>query len=146
TPPTISTITDKTINEDTATDTIDFTIYDEQTDANSLGLSKSSSNPTLVPDSNIVLGGSGENRTVKITPAADEYGTTTITLTVSDGTLSSQTSFDLTVIPVNDMPSFTTGPNITSAEDDPPQTISGWATDISAGPSNESGQIISFLI
>ena len=44
-----------------------------------------SSNPTLVPNANIVFGGSGANRTVTLTPAPDQTGNSTITLNVSDG-------------------------------------------------------------
>ena len=47
----------------------------------------SSSNAALVPDANIVFGGSGANRTVTVTPLADVFGTATITVTVvSQGT------------------------------------------------------------
>src|SRR6185295_9988115 len=54
-------------------------------------------NPTLVPLGNLVLGGSGANRTVTVTPAAGQSGTATITVTVSDGTLSASNSFVVTV-------------------------------------------------
>ena len=49
-------------------------------------MTRGSSNPALVPAANIVFGGSGANRTVTITPAANQSGTATITLTVTDGT------------------------------------------------------------
>lgn len=52
----------------------------------------------------------------------------------------------LTVTPVNDPPSFTAGSNEAVDEDGGPQTVSGWATDISAGPSNESGQTLTFQV
>ena len=42
-----------------------------------------------------------------ITPAANQNRSTTITLTVSDGTASAQTTFQLTVTPVNDPPVIT---------------------------------------
>jgi hypothetical protein len=51
----------------------------------------------LVPNANIVFGGSGANRTVTVTPAAGQSGIATITVTVSDGQLSTPTSFQLTV-------------------------------------------------
>jgi hypothetical protein len=69
-----------------------------ETDAATLTLSGSSSNTTLVPNANIVFGGSGANRTITVTPAAGQSGTATITLTVTDansGTASD--SFVLTV-------------------------------------------------
>ena len=70
--PTISDVTDKTTNEDTATAAIGFTVGDVETAAASLTVTGSSSNSTLVPTANIVFGGSGANRTVTITPAANQ--------------------------------------------------------------------------
>jgi C1A family cysteine protease len=105
TAPTISDIANQTVNEDVSTSTMSLTIGDAETPADSLVLSKSSSNLTLVPLANIVFGGSGTARTVRVTPAANQYGTATITLTVTDaGGLSASDSFILTVNPVNDAP------------------------------------------
>ena len=42
-------------------------------------------NPTLVPNANVLVGGSGANRTVTVTPVTGQSGTSTITLTVNDG-------------------------------------------------------------
>ena len=95
--PTISDIAAQTIAAGANTGAIAFTISDTQTPASSLVLSKSSSNTTLVPNSNIVFGGSGENRTVTVTPASGQTGTATITVTVSDGSLTGSDSFLLTV-------------------------------------------------
>jgi hypothetical protein len=50
----------------------------------SLTVSGSSNNTTLVPNANIVFGGSRANRTVTVTPAANQTGSAT-TVTVSDG-------------------------------------------------------------
>jgi hypothetical protein len=97
TSPTISTIANQTTNEDTATSAIAFTVGDLETAAASLTVSGSSSNTTLVPNANVVFGGSGASRTVTVTPAAGQSGTATITVTVSDGTLSTPTTFVLTV-------------------------------------------------
>ena len=81
----------------TAVGPLNFTVGDVETAAGSLTVSGSSSNTTLVPNGNIVFGGSGANRTVTVTPAAGQTGTATITVTVSDGQLSTPTSFQLTV-------------------------------------------------
>src|SRR5207237_1172897 len=97
TPPTIADIADRSINQDTSTGAIPFTIGDAETAASSLLVNGSSSNPTLVPNSNIVFGGIGSNRTVTVTPAANQFGTATITVTVSDGSLSASDTFLLTV-------------------------------------------------
>jgi plastocyanin len=106
TPPTISTINARTINEDTSTGAIAFTIGDAQTAATSLTVFGGSSNTTLVPVSNIVFAGSGANRTVTVTPAANRNGSTTISVGVSDGTAATTTTFTLTVSAVNDAPTI----------------------------------------
>jgi hypothetical protein len=115
--PTLSDISDQTTDEDTATGAISFTVADPETAADSLNLSATSSNPTLVPNDNISLGGSGTNRTVTVTPAANQSGTATITVTVSDGSLNSSDTFDLTVNPVNDAPTVSDISDQTTDED-----------------------------
>jgi hypothetical protein len=104
--PTISNLTDQTINEDASTGTLSFTIGDVETAAASLTVTRASSNTTLVPTANIVLGGSGASRTVTVTPAAHQFGTATITVTVSDGEASVDDSFLITVNAVNDAPTI----------------------------------------
>ena len=95
--PTITRIANQTINVNGTTGPLSFTMGDVDTAVGSLTLSGNSSNPTLVPSGNIVLGGSGANRTVTVTPAAGQSGTATITVSVSDGTLSASNRFVLTV-------------------------------------------------
>src|SRR5882724_3834407 len=107
TAPTISSIAPQTVNEDTATGAISFTVGDAETAPGSLTVTGSSSNPTLAPNGNVVFGGSGANRTVTVTPAANQNGTATITVTVSDGQQSTSTTFQLTVNAVNDPPTIT---------------------------------------
>ena len=97
TAPTISNITNKSTTAGTSTGAIPFTVGDAQTAPGSLTLTRTSSNTALVPNGNIVFGGSGANRTVTVTPAAGQTGSTTITVTVSDGALTAQDSFNLTV-------------------------------------------------
>src|SRR5262249_37442290 len=64
---------------------------------NSLTVSGSSNNQTLVPDANIVLGMvDATHRNVTVTPAAGQSGGATITISVSDGSLSAQDTFLLT--------------------------------------------------
>jgi hypothetical protein len=104
--PSISTFSNLAINEDTNTGPIAFTISDEQTPADDLIVTASSSNPTLVPNGNIILGGSGTNRALFITPAANQNGTATVSVVVSDGVLSRTNSFVLTVNSLNDLPSI----------------------------------------
>ena len=65
-----------------------------------LTVTASSSNPTLVPNANIVVGGSGVSRTVTVTPAANQTGTATITITGGDGVSTASDTFVVTVNPV----------------------------------------------
>jgi Ca2+-binding RTX toxin-like protein len=64
--------------------TMNLTISDAEGDA--LTLSGSSSNTGVVPNANIVFGGSGNNRTVAITPVlGSTIRAATVTVTVDDG-------------------------------------------------------------
>lgn len=145
--PTIAAIADQTINEDSNTGAISFAISDVETAASSLTLSATTSNATLVPLSNITFGGSGTARTVQVTPVADLSGSATIAVTVSDGVASASEPFVVTVFAVNDVPSFTKGADQNLVEGNTtPQLISGWATNISPGPPNESSQTVTFQV
>ena len=115
--PTISDVADQATEEDTATGSIGVAIADVETEAGALELSASSDNTSLVPDANIVLGGSGGNRTMTITPASNQNGSATITLTVSDGTASASDTFTLTVNAVNDVSTISDVANQTTDED-----------------------------
>jgi len=91
---------------------------------------------------------------LSFTTAANKNGIATITLVLHDdgGTLnggvdtSTPQTFIITVTPVNDAPSFTKGANQTVLEDCGPQTVSGWATSITAGPADEAGQTLDFMV
>jgi hypothetical protein len=112
TAPTISSIANQTTAQNTLTSPLAFTVADAQTAPGSLAVTASSSNPALLPNGNIVLGGAGANRTVRLTPAANQAGTVTVTLTVTDGALSATSSFSLTVTaPANTPPTLSLVPN-----------------------------------
>lgn len=96
-PPTIGTINNQTILYNSSTGVLPFTINDPETAASALVVTAGSSDTHLVPEANIVLGGSGNSRTVSITPAAGQGGTATITLYVSDGTDTSERTFTVEV-------------------------------------------------
>ena len=141
-PPTISNIVDQSTNEDTPL-TVAFTVGDVDSGTASLVVSATSSNQTLVPDANLIPGGSNGNRTLTITPAGNQNGTATITVTVTDSNnLSASDSFLLTVTAVDDPPTFTLAGNPPLVlEDAGAQTVANFATNISAGP-DESGQTL----
>ncbi len=121
--PVISDILPQTINEDTVLGPLPFIIGDAETAAGSLTLTASSSAPALIPNANILFAGSVSNRTVRITPATNQSGSATITVTVSDGLLTAFDTFLVTVNPVNDLPTISDSPNRTINEDTPTPTI-----------------------
>jgi subtilisin family serine protease len=98
--PTITDITDKTTPQDTPI-VVNFTVGDVETPVGSLIVSSTSSNPSLVPDANIVNGGSGAGRNITITPVTDQFGTAIISVTVNDGSATKTDTFQLRVLAVN---------------------------------------------
>lgn len=111
TAPTISDLGNRTVGSGANSGAIAFSVGDSQTAAASLVVTASSSNQTLVPDANIVLGGSGTNRTISLQPAVGQSGVATITVRVSDGSLSASDSFVLTVTAPNTPPTISDIPN-----------------------------------
>ncbi|HEY2163697.1 MAG TPA: Ig-like domain-containing protein, partial [Gemmatimonadaceae bacterium] len=88
------------------------------------------------------------------TSAPDVFGTATVTVQLHDngGTAnggvdaSAAQTFTLTVSPINHAPTFTKGAGQTVLEDAGAQAVSGWATNVSAGPSNEAAQALDFIV
>ncbi len=96
--PTITEVADITLNAGTASGAIAFDYSDVETPRNQLILTKVSSNPTLIPENNIVIVGTQ----MRIVPVGSLSGTAEITLTVTDlGTpaASNSTTFLVTVLP-----------------------------------------------
>jgi hypothetical protein len=102
-PPTIASISDQTSNEDLPL-TVNFTVGDVDTGPNNLNISVVADNPVLVPSTGLTIGGNGANRVLMIQPATNQAGTTRVTITASDGELSTSRSFNLAVNAINDPP------------------------------------------
>jgi PKD repeat protein len=80
------------------------------------------------------------------TPPADFNGSDSFTYTANDGTSNSAAAtVTVTVSAVNDEPSFTSGGNITVAENSGAYSAP-WATNISMGPANEAAQTGTFIV
>ncbi len=83
------------------------------------------------------------------TPVANANGSgrSSFTFKVNDADLGTVSAvMTINVTPVNDAPSFLKGSNQTVLEDAGAQSVVGWATSLSKGPSDESGQTLSFVI
>ncbi|MEI9863797.1 MAG: hypothetical protein WDN00_04435 [Limisphaerales bacterium] len=95
--PTISEIPNQITYSNLPVSGIAFTVGDAEGD--SLTFSNASSNPTLLPANNIIITGSGTNRTVTLIPVTDQTGVSTVTFYLSDGFNTTSTSFVLSVSP-----------------------------------------------
>jgi hypothetical protein len=86
--------------------------------------------------------------TLTFTPAHDANGVAHVTVVASDddGASSAPQTFTITITSVNDPPTFTAGADQDVMEDAPARTVTGWATGISPGPADESGQAVDFLL
>lgn len=102
-PPVVSAIADVTIDEDTDTGALAFSLVDYDTDVATVLLAGESSNPALVLPSGIAFVGTGASRTVRVTPLANASGTAIIAVIAADLAGASSTNvFQLTVLPVID--------------------------------------------
>ena len=98
-------------------------------------------NPSDPPNGTVNLNSDG---TFTYTPDSDFNGSDSFTYEAYDGVAATTATVTITVTPVNDAPSFTSGGNVTAsvaAGYDQP-----WATGLSAGPTDEFGQALSFVV
>lgn len=97
-PPVFSSIGPQTIQTGESTGPISFTLADDLDSAASLNPFAVSSDTNVIPAENILLGGSGGNRTVTVS-AGNQVGSATITLYAVDSqSLTGSTAFVVTVL------------------------------------------------
>ena len=82
--PTIVGLANQTLPQDTSSPVLTFQVSDGDSGANAVTVTATSSDPTIIPAAGIVLGGSGANRTLQITPAAEVFGNAMITIRAAD--------------------------------------------------------------
>ncbi len=131
-----------TIAEDSGTTTI--TVLSNDTDPDPGQVLTVTSVGSAAHGVTSILGG---GLAVNYAPEANFYGTDSFTYTIADGRGGTDTAtVTATVAEVNDAPSFTKGTNPSVNEDAGLQTAAGWATNLNAGPANESGQLLDFIL
>lgn len=155
-PPTINPISDLVVNEDAPQQTVNLSGITPGAEVQAIMITASSSVPTLIPTPTITYTSPSATGTLKFTPAPNEYGSATITVNVrdagQDGNFNTAddavttTSFLVTVNSVNDAPTFNILGNQGVTFNSPAQTVNNFATAISVGPSNETGQAIAFTV
>src|SRR5262249_25114371 len=121
-PPVPVHVLDQVTPEDTPL-AVPVTIGDVETSADSLTLTAVSADPSIVAPSGITYGGSGSNRVVTLAPVPNAFGSTRITLNLSDGTTNVSDSFLLTVQSVNDPPTLDPISNVTVIEGSGPRQL-----------------------
>ena len=121
--PTITSIENQVIPEDSASDVLSFTIGDVESAVGNLTVTVNSSRLDLIPLANITLSGTGANRGIKVTPLANRNGSCEISVSVSDGAKTTVMTFVVTVTPVNDAPTITGFAARTTLEDTPTGAI-----------------------
>ena len=96
--PTVGAIPNQITSLDTPTPAVPFAVSDAEGDP--LTITKTSSNPGLVPLGNIAIGVAGPGSSnVVVTPAAGQSGVSYITISASDGHNTTSSSFAVTVTP-----------------------------------------------
>jgi len=96
---------------------------------------------------NVSVTGSGTNRTLVFAPLTNAIGTNAITVTVDDGSLTNSVTITNAILWVNQAPSFNLAvPTITVDEYNVAISLANVATNIQAGPTNESGQTVTFVV
>lgn len=149
TPPTISSITDRTITEDFAPFQIPFTISDGEAGLDcQTSVTLLSSNASLVSTSEMQLSGAAPNCVLQISSQPNKFGSTNISLVVSDGSVQVTEIFNLNVLPVNDPPTisaFTDATVTTNSTyivdftiDDSDSTLTCSSSHVSVSSSNSS--------
>ncbi len=156
--PTLDAISDLTIDEDAAEQTINLAgIGAGPLESQSLRVTTTSDNTGLIADPTVTYTSANATGSLAFTPVADQSGPSTITVTVEDAGLdndlattadnaSFSRTFDVVVNPVNDEPTFVPGGDQTVNEDSGAQIVSDWATDINEGAADEISQTLSFTV
>ncbi|HHS14371.1 MAG TPA: T9SS type A sorting domain-containing protein [bacterium] len=117
-PPCISEFSNIVMPEDSSV-VLPFTVWDEETHADNLTVWAVSSNTDLIPDSGLIITGTGTQRNLTITPSPDSSGTSHITVGVSDGNSTTETVFTVEVTPVNDPPRIVSSDSVEATQGRP---------------------------
>lgn len=119
----------------------------------SSGITLSGTDPETSPLTFTVISGpaqgsiSGQAPNLIYTPSPHYFGTDVITYQAKDGQRTSAlATVSITVNPVNDAPSFLSGPDQQATDESGTLQIPAWATAISPGPANETSQKLHFVI
>jgi hypothetical protein len=137
-------LTNETILENAHTNlSMPFTLFDPLTTNFNVSCTSSATNVL-----NVSVTGTGAVRTLLFAPVTNAFGSNiTVTVTADDGTLTNSATVVANVIWVNQAPSFNLAiSSYTVSQFDVSVSIANAITNILAGPTNESGQTVSFIV
>ncbi len=97
-PPTLSPIGAQSIVQNQLSFPIPFIVGDAESATSNLFPSAFAANPVLLPSAGFFFSGTASNRTLRILPGSNQFGSTTVTLFLSDGTNVVNTMFPVTVL------------------------------------------------
>jgi hypothetical protein len=128
--PQIVGLANQTLPQDTTTPVLTFQVSDADSGPNAVTVTATSSDPTIISAAGIVLGGSGANRTLQITPVADAIGSAMITIRAVDPDgLAAQQALGVTVNGVFVSFTNTLIDIFGNAENDEPLSLRGFTLD-----------------
>jgi len=124
--PTLGAIGAQTIDQDTSTGAVSFTVSDD-TGPGGVTLTAASSNATVIPAEGISLGGTGGSRTITLVPSEDATGQTNVTITAKDSQgLTTTGTFAVTVRSVEKSILTYATTTFAQSESDTPAPVSGF--------------------
>jgi hypothetical protein len=95
------------MNEDTTSPALAVTVTDPDDALATLNVTATSDNTVVLPAGGVLLSGSAGTYTLRLTPAAEQSGFSTVTVSATDAAGNNSTrSFLVTVIAVNDAPTL----------------------------------------
>jgi subtilisin-like proprotein convertase family protein len=118
--PTLDALGDLVLDEDAGLQTVNLTGIDSgaANEPQTLTVMAACSNLTLIPQATVVYTSPQTSGILVFTPAENQWGAATITVTVSDGISTTARAFQVTVNAVNDAPTAT-DISVATAEDTP---------------------------
>ncbi|KPA15913.1 hypothetical protein MHK_003880, partial [Candidatus Magnetomorum sp. HK-1] len=129
--PALTSIDPQITDEDTAINSLSFTVTDIETAGCSHGITFASSDIELIPVENISYTCSAGIFYLSMTPVSNQSGHATLTITISDaGNLTATESFEITVSEINDPPTMTSIDSQTIDEDTVIEALEFTVTDI----------------
>jgi hypothetical protein len=143
--PTINVIADRSIPENGGPQTVNLSgiTSGATNEIQTLTVTASSSNTGLIPNPSVTYTSPNTTGTLSFSPAPNQFGSATVTVTVNDGGASNNITtrtFNVTVNPVNQQPTLNPLGNLTLIENDGQQTVN--LSGISSGAANENQTLL----